>query len=66
MPLVRKRKSMVAMLDGKSDKEKLEDLRTLKYEYQAKWFLNAVRTISTAATSSIDRRRAPPSPLSTD
>jgi len=37
----RRAKSMVSVLDGKGDLEKLKDLRTLKYEHQAKWFMNA-------------------------
>eukprot|EP00939_MAST-03C_sp_MAST-3C-sp1_P003839 g3839.t1 len=32
---------MVAILDGKDDLDKLNDLSTLKYEHQAKWFMNA-------------------------
>lgn len=32
---------MVAILDGDDDAKKLEDLCTLKYEHQAKWFINA-------------------------
>lgn len=37
----RRAKSMVAILDGDDDAKKLEDLCTLKYEHQAKWFMNA-------------------------
>ena len=43
MPMRRRAKSMVAILDGDDDAKKLEDLCTLKYEHQAKWFINAVR-----------------------
>ena len=38
----RRAKSMVAILDGDDDAKKLEDLCTLKYEHQAKWFINGI------------------------
>ena len=47
MPMRRRAKSMVAILDGDDDAKKLEDLCTLKYEHQAKWFINAVRLFLT-------------------
>ena len=34
---------MFAILDGDDDAKKLEDLCTLKFDHQAKWFIISVR-----------------------